>query len=241
MKKIFDGSFSLNLSQISVIPLFDRLSEILRLTAKIKEITLHIESRFDREISADEGRLMQVLLNLASNGIKFTPRGGTVEVLAEEKIDPASSLNVLSISIMDTGIGIKREKQADVFTMFGMVDEKSRACDTGIGLGLYLSKYIITAMNGKLTLSSEVGKGTTISIALPISPLLTEEEPCNESRFRYRHSLDCGRLVFFIFLTRLGRPGGDHDQQGHTIPHICRGQLIQLRRRLFPSVQAPRL
>ena len=175
MKKIVEGNFALNYTIVSLKSIFTKLKGIVQLSAKIKHLQIRIESIADTFISTDEQRLMQVLLNLTSNGIKYT-REGSVEVVAEEE-----GGDMLKVSINDTGTGIKPENLQNLFKMFGLVDMKSTKCDTGIGIGLYLSKYIINEMGGKLTLTSFVGKGTQFCLKIPMNM-----NPIAENSLAYR-------------------------------------------------------
>ncbi len=170
MKKIFEGTFALEHSRVTLQPMFARLAEIVGPAARGKRLSFRAESSVLRPVLTDERRLMQVLINLAANAVKFTREGG-VSVVAREDAE-----NIV-ISVQDTGIGIKRSEQRRIFEMFGTVDEKSERCETGIllrpilelgiGMGMYLARYIVTQMGGRIALASELGRGTTVTICIP--------------------------------------------------------------------------
>jgi len=114
----------------------------------------------------DERKLKQVLLNLLSNGIKFTPSGGKVAVSVARRDGE------LVIAISDSGIGIASTDIAKAFEPFGQVDNRLSRKYDGTGLGLPLAAAMIDQHGGRLTLTSEVGSGTTASIVIPAQRLL---------------------------------------------------------------------
>lgn len=118
------------------------------------------------EITADKERVEQVLINILSNAIKYTPDGGTVTLSAE----PYESS--IKIDVADTGIGIPEEDLPHLFERFYRV-EKSRTSETGgTGLGLAIAKEIVEAHGGTISVASELGKGSVITILLPIETKL---------------------------------------------------------------------
>lgn len=161
-------------TQTSINELFKKLKEMVELPAKIKKIAINIRSFVREKIEIDGQRLMQVLLNLTANGIKYT-KNGFVEVCAKEIYEPN---RIICIRVKDTGIGIKPENLGNIFKMFGLVDKKMEMSGTGIGIGLYLCKYIINSMGGTIEVESSHNIGTCFCIKLPIKNtlnLLSEE------------------------------------------------------------------
>ncbi len=124
------------------------------------------------EISADRERIEQVLINILSNSVKYTPDGGKISVSACDTNDGS-----IKIIISDNGIGIPKEDLGRIFERFYRV-EKSRTSETGgTGLGLAIAKEIIEAHNGSIKIDSEYKIGTTVTITLPIeSSLKTSED-----------------------------------------------------------------
>ena len=121
-------------------------------------------------VHGDPDRLKQLLLNLVDNAIKYTPRGGKVELsLAKED-------GWAIISISDTGIGIPKEDLPHIFERFYRVDKARSRMQGGSGLGLSIAKWIADAHDAVLKVNSEVGQGTTFVIKLPIIELGEEEE-----------------------------------------------------------------
>jgi signal transduction histidine kinase len=114
-------------------------------------------------VRADSERLRQVLLNLLSNAIKFTDPGGCVAVSVETSADEAH------IRVRDTGCGIAAEKAEQVFEPFVQVHRTLSDSTGGVGLGLAISRELTRAMNGRLTLESTVGEGSTFTVSLPLT------------------------------------------------------------------------
>ena len=113
-------------------------------------------------VQADEDRLQQILFNLIGNGIKFTPTG-SLTITAEPKGQ------LLQVAITDTGIGIAHDKLADIFLSFEQVDSTETRSFGGTGLGLSITKYLVELHQGTLEVQSELGKGTTFFLNLPLA------------------------------------------------------------------------
>jgi NtrC-family two-component system sensor histidine kinase KinB len=128
--------------------------------AKHVHLTLAIPEALP-EIAVDKQYIGRVIQNLISNSMKFTPEGGSVSVIARRKDQD------IEIMVSDTGPGIPKDKQANLFNRFSQVGT-STMNHQGTGLGLYISKGIIEAHGGTISLTSEEGHGTTISFTLPI-------------------------------------------------------------------------
>jgi signal transduction histidine kinase len=111
--------------------------------------------------SGDARRLTQVLLNLVGNAIKFTDQG-SVEVRARQ------ADGRFEFSVVDSGFGIAPEDQAKIFEEFQQVDNTSTRKKGGTGLGLSISRRIVELHGGRITVESEVGKGSTFKVTVPI-------------------------------------------------------------------------
>jgi signal transduction histidine kinase len=115
-------------------------------------------------IRADERKFKQILLNLLTNAVKFTPDGGSVKVQAQPTTDQG-----LSVSVIDTGIGIAVDDQAVVFDEFRQVGRHYTNKQEGTGLGLALTKRFVELHGGTLTLQSVLGQGSTFTFTLPMA------------------------------------------------------------------------
>ena len=115
-------------------------------------------------IQADPDRMVQVLTNLISNAVKFSPDGGKIAIKLENR------RNELAISITDSGIGIPSSELPHMFTKFKRIDNSASKKIGGTGLGLSISKGIIEAHHGTIKLDSVENEGTTVYISLPLSP-----------------------------------------------------------------------
>jgi signal transduction histidine kinase len=112
-------------------------------------------------VQGDQVRLEQVLNNLVSNAIKYTPQGGRIEISGQAK--PSA----LVVTVSDTGEGIPIEEQTRVFERFYRGARERRRRTPGAGLGLYLAKAIVEAHGGSMRLESRPGEGAAFSFALP--------------------------------------------------------------------------
>jgi signal transduction histidine kinase len=109
---------------------------------------------------ADPDKLRQILVNLLSNALKFTPSGGTIRITCDGDEGHAT------IAVTDTGIGIPHAKQREVFDPFVQVDRGAGTSPEGIGLGLAISRSLARAMGGDVTVRSEPGKGSSFELTL---------------------------------------------------------------------------
>ena len=115
------------------------------------------------EVHVDPGRIKQVLYNLISNAIKFTPRGGTVRVCGARR-----GAQHVVVSVSDTGIGIAREDLPRLFREFEQLPQPNGVRPEGTGLGLALTRRLVELHGGKVEVESELGKGSTFSVYLPL-------------------------------------------------------------------------
>jgi signal transduction histidine kinase len=114
------------------------------------------------KITADAKRLKQVLVNLLTNAVKFTPEGGRVRVTA------TAADGVITISVSDTGIGIAPQDQAAIFEEFRQVGRDDARKQEGTGLGLTLAKKFVELHGGRIWVRSQVGQGSTFTFTLPV-------------------------------------------------------------------------
>src|SRR6185436_645243 len=125
---------------------------------------------------ADPTRLQQVIWNLLTNAVKFTPKGGTVVVSARR------SASEVQISVRDSGEGIDSRFLPYIFEPFRQAESPQTRVHGGLGLGLSISRYIAEAHGGTVTVESEGrGKGTTFTVTLPVLAVSTNDTPVRNS------------------------------------------------------------
>ncbi len=156
------GYLALHIKPLAVHAMMKSLYELTHEWARKQNITLTLEcDPHIGTIEADESRIKQVLLNLISNAIKFTPEGGKIQLHAERRGDAT-----LVLEVSDSGIGISKDDQEKIFSPFVQLQKTQR--HTGAGLGLSLVKSIIELHGGQVLLDSDTNKGTRITCILPL-------------------------------------------------------------------------
>ena len=176
--KLESGTFSLNKKPDTMDELIYERIKIFAPQAERKNIFLTCNVGDHLPIvDIDRIRMGQALNNLISNSIKFTPEGGKIIVSATTLFN--KGIQELRVSVADTGRGIPKEDQSKIFTKFYQVKSRDgRQEGAGSGLGLYITKKIIDAHGGSISLDSDEGRGTIITLILPIyKPEQTEAIP----------------------------------------------------------------
>ena len=163
--KLESGTMRLDMVAFNLNEVIDELRETMLLPlAKEKEIKL-VET-FPEDlpaIKADRAKLRRILLNLLSNALKFTGKGGRVEIRADEPEDGR-----VRISISDTGVGIAPEDVDRLFDKYEQTRSRATRGEKGTGLGLYITKQLVELHGSRITVKSELGKGSTFSFTLPV-------------------------------------------------------------------------
>ncbi|WP_369825735.1 ATP-binding protein [Caulobacter sp. BP25] len=166
MSKIEAGKMNLKFEPMHLEDVAEDAVRLVRNRAEAAGLNLSIDFPPLPEIEADYRAIKQVLLNLLSNAIKFTPRAGSVTLTAEIRRDPFGDM--VRVSVADTGIGIAKEDLARLARPFEQVESQFSKTTQGTGLGLALTKSLISMHEGVLDMASTPGEGTTVSFALPI-------------------------------------------------------------------------
>jgi signal transduction histidine kinase/DNA-binding NarL/FixJ family response regulator len=162
LSKIEAGRLELQPESLRITDLLTATVEELRSLADQKKLQLTLQSRLnDPQIFNDSARLRQVIVNLLSNAIKFTETG-KVEVEVREV-----SADRLVILVTDTGIGIATEEIARIFEKFRQVDQSLTRRHAGTGLGLAITRWLVQMMGGQISVSSQLGQGSTFRVDLP--------------------------------------------------------------------------
>jgi len=169
MSKIESGKMTLNVELVSLREVMDSIVNIVQpqVKAKNQKFNISIYHIISENVHCDSVRLNQILLNLLSNAIKFTPEGGAIDVVLHEETSPKGADYVrIRIHVKDTGIGMSEEFQAHIFESFTREDNKRVHRTEGTGLGMAITKYIVDAMGGEITVSSRQGVGTEFQVIL---------------------------------------------------------------------------
>ena len=162
LSKIEAGHYELDIQEISVTPIIEDSISVLRAAAKQREVELSFTANGPLRVKADDRALKQILLNLLSNAVKFTPSGGRV-TLSVSSVPQATVV----IAVTDTGIGIAPADLDRVFEPFRRANASVSRTHEGTGLGLAITKHLVELNGGQLSLKSQLGFGTTVTVCLP--------------------------------------------------------------------------
>jgi two-component system cell cycle sensor histidine kinase PleC len=162
MSKIEAGKYELYVEELNIGKIIRLAIHMVEGRAEEGQIRLVADQiPDDIQIMADRRAIMQILLNLMSNAVKFTHAGGTVEIRCLRE------LGGVAVSVSDTGIGIPKEKMGVIATPFEQVSSEFTRNHEGSGLGLAITKELIELHGGTLDIDSEVGVGTVVTVFLP--------------------------------------------------------------------------
>jgi signal transduction histidine kinase len=162
--KLESGTMRLDAATIELRGLVGELNEQMEPLAREKEIKLEEDVPEDLpELRADRAKLRRVLVNLVSNALKFTPKGGRVMLGASREG------GFVRVSVADTGVGIQREDLHDIFDKYAQARSRATRSEKGTGLGLYITRQLVELHGGKISVRSEVGKGSTFSFTIPVA------------------------------------------------------------------------
>ncbi|PLX29106.1 MAG: hypothetical protein C0600_08985 [Ignavibacteria bacterium] len=163
MAKIDSKALVLEREPVELLPLLEEITSEARHLADGSEIEIESNLLPVQTVKGDVVMLVQLFLNLIENAIKYNRPGGTVRITLREKPSMAR------IDITDTGIGIPSEEQHRIYDRFYRVDKAMARRQGGAGLGLSLAKWIVDMHDGRITLQSTPGRGSTFSVFLPLS------------------------------------------------------------------------
>jgi signal transduction histidine kinase/DNA-binding response OmpR family regulator len=175
--KVESGKLDLDPIDFNLHDMIGETMRVLALRADQQglELAYHIDPQIPEHVVGDPGRLRQILINLVGNAIKFTPEG---EVVVRVQTDSRSDRDLLlHFSVSDTGIGIPAKKHALIFEAFAQADGSTTRSYGGTGLGLAISSCLVELMNGKLSVESAVGKGSTFHFTARFGIAETESSP----------------------------------------------------------------
>jgi signal transduction histidine kinase/CheY-like chemotaxis protein/HPt (histidine-containing phosphotransfer) domain-containing protein len=165
--KIEAGKMTIEKTNFSVKDVVNGVSEMLQLKAKEKgiELIIELDNAIPDSLQGDPTRLQQIILNLAGNALKFTESGSvTIRAAIVENTD---SKQVIRFDTIDTGIGIQEEFRKQMFESFSQASSDTTRKFGGTGLGLAISKQLTELMKGKISVTSELGKGSCFTVIIP--------------------------------------------------------------------------
>ena len=160
LAKYESENLTLSITEFDIMEMLKRILYNFESDFGAKGIKVHIEGGVQK-LSADKDKLSQVMVNLLSNALKYSRQGGEVEVKVE------STNGEVVIHVRDNGIGIAQEDISHVFERFYRADKSRDRLTGGTGIGLSIAKAIVEAHKGRITATSELGKGTEFVVALP--------------------------------------------------------------------------
>jgi PAS domain S-box-containing protein len=163
LSRIESGKVAYDLVDLAIDPLLRGLDALVAPQAAAKELVLEYPGApSELTVIADHEKLRQVLLNLLSNAIRYTPPGGHVVMTAA-----AQDADTVAITVSDNGPGIRVDRQSEIFEPFVQLDRSLTQTREGVGLGLAISRDLAHGMNGELTVESSLGAGASFTLVLP--------------------------------------------------------------------------
>jgi signal transduction histidine kinase/CheY-like chemotaxis protein/HPt (histidine-containing phosphotransfer) domain-containing protein len=174
ISKIEAGHLELEERDFDLREVVETTSDVVAATAHAKglELSVYLADDVPRAVRGDRGRVAQILTNLLSNAVKFTPAGEvSIDVRARSS---HGDVVLVELVVADTGIGIADKDLERLFESFQQADASTTRRFGGTGLGLAISRELTQLMGGELTISSEVGRGSTFTFAIPFPPAIAE-------------------------------------------------------------------
>lgn len=180
ISQIESGKMELVEKEYSPIEVFDELYNMVK--GRIGDKPIEFIKKYAVDIPAilygDKSKIKEIIINLLTNSIKFTEKG---KILFEVKCINSKEKCNLIISVNDTGCGIRKEMMDKLFEKFSRDEEVMNSTIEGVGLGLAITKNLVELMDGKITLNSIVGQGTTFIVSIPQTIINSSDKQQNES------------------------------------------------------------
>jgi CheY-like chemotaxis protein len=190
--KIEAGRMELEKTLFDPSQLLDDLTGIFRVTADDKQLTLvrHNDAALPAWVVGDPTRLRQILNNLLSNALKFTPAGGTVSLIVESCVQQGGRIH-LGLAVADTGIGVPADKLKTIFDAFTQADSSTTRQYGGTGLGLAIVRRLAILMGGSVHVDSAPGRGSVFHVNVALG--LAADQPVNEPLNRRENDVQPSR------------------------------------------------
>lgn len=168
LSKVESKRIPLQFSPVHLNSFLSKTLEMMQTEAEKKSIDLSLQASEELYLEADEDRLGQIMINLLSNGINYTPEGGKVKVKAMSILGGNQEAEKIRIVISDTGIGIPKKDLPRIFERFYRVDKARSRSSGGTGLGLSIVKHLVELHKGTIRVESDLGIGSRFIIELPV-------------------------------------------------------------------------
>ncbi len=167
LRKLESGDLKLNLIQRNIISYIKYIIESFQSYSEDKNIELKLDApKAELIMDFDPDKILRIISNLMSNALKFTPEGGKITVKVSSIT--SSSSPFLCLQVIDTGVGIPKNKLPEIFNQFYQVDSSNTRQSEGTGIGLALTQELVHLMNGNIKVNSQLGEGTRFTITIPI-------------------------------------------------------------------------
>ena len=179
MSKIENGKLTLNMEPLCLRDIMQNIETVIQpqIQERKQQFNIYIHDVYHENVCSDRVRLSQILLNILGNAVKFTPEGGTIRADLYEEASPKGDGYIRShLHIKDNGIGMSSEFQEKIFDAFAREDNARVDKTAGAGMGLTITKHIVDAMGGTITVESEKGKGSHFHIILDMERTVEQEK-----------------------------------------------------------------
>ncbi len=180
-RKMEEQELKLNIAEGDLVAFISESAEAFQDLSDRKKISLQIHSEFAKlQTYFDQDKMERIIFNLLSNAFKFTKEGGEVRLNMSLQTTESEIKPTFVIAVSDTGVGIAPESQIKIFDRFFMDNNPASILNQGSGIGLSIVKEFVELHDGEITVKSELGKGTTFVVALPVEIIGMENAPDTE-------------------------------------------------------------
>ena len=216
MTEIEQGRIILHNKRFSYSKLVSEAASIIRPQADSAGISLRVNVDIPEhdEVTGDPLRIRQVFLNILSNAVKYTARGGSVEISAELTEVLGSDMRNCQFRCADTGVGMNEEMLNRLYKPFERASDSSSGCIEGAGLGMSIVKNFLDLMGGSIAVSSKPGKGTVFVVIIPLHAAENDDKKSGDvhrklpdlsgKRILVAEDNDVNRMIASVLLTRTG-------------------------------------
>ncbi|NLG03015.1 MAG: response regulator, partial [Clostridia bacterium] len=221
MSRIESGQFSLSEDEIDLVKLVHGMMTILNHNIEVKsqKLIVTVDDVEDEHMIGDNIRLTQVLMNILSNAVKFTPNGGTIRLQIRQKKSLEPEYGEYEFVISDTGIGMTKEFVQKVFDTFTRDENVGISRIEGTGLGMAIAKNLIDLMGGTINCESELGQGTTFTVTIRMKLTNTQAADTQKTDGKIAAELSNKEMSENIQVLILGNEAEE-----------CENQVIQFKR-----------